>query len=221
MIERHPEIEKPGGSLTALPIIETQAGDVAAYIPTNVISITDGQIYLEGDLFYGGVRPAMNVGISVSRVGGSAQVRAMRQVAGRLRLDLAQYRELEAFAQFAAELDTATQRQLARGERMVEVLKQGQYKPLPVENQVMIIFAGTQGLLDDVAVSDIRTWEAEFYDFIRASHPDLGSAIRESGQLTDETRGRLIQAVEEFKGYFAASRRGEEASRVAAAAVGG
>jgi F-type H+-transporting ATPase subunit alpha len=157
MVKGHAEIEKPGGSLTALPIIETQAGDVAAYIPTNVISITDGQIYLENDLFYAGVRPAMNVGISVSRVGGSAQVRAMRQVAGRLRLDLAQYRE------FAAELDEATQQQLARGERMVEVLKQGQYLPLPVENQVMIIFAGTNGYLDDVEVADIRQWEAEFY----------------------------------------------------------
>jgi F-type H+-transporting ATPase subunit alpha len=153
MIKGHPEIEKAGGSLTALPIIETQAGDVTAYIPTNVISITDGQIYLENDLFYAGIRPAMNVGISVSRVGGAAQLKAMRQVAGRLRLDLAQFRELEAFAQFAAELDAATQAQLGRGERMVEILKQGQYQPLPVENQVMVIFAGANGFLDKIGAT--------------------------------------------------------------------
>jgi F-type H+-transporting ATPase subunit alpha len=214
MIKGHPEIEKPGGSLTALPIIETQAGDVAAYIPTNVISITDGQIYLENDLFYAGVRPAMNVGISVSRVGGSAQVRAMRQVAGRLRLDLAQYRELEAFAQFAAELDEATQNQLARGERMVEVLKQGQYQPLPVENQVMIIFAGTNGYLDDVEVADIRQFETEFYDLVRASHPEIAAAIREEGKISEETEEKLRAAIETFKENFAASRR-EQAPAVA------
>jgi F-type H+-transporting ATPase subunit alpha len=214
MIKGHPEIEKPGGSLTALPIIETQAGDVAAYIPTNVISITDGQIYLENDLFYAGVRPAMNVGISVSRVGGSAQVRGMRQVAGRLRLDLAQYRELEAFAQFAAELDEATQNQLARGERMVEVLKQGQYLPLPVENQVMIIFAGTNGYLDDVEVADIRQFETEFYDYVRASHPEIAAAIREEGKISEETEEKLRGAMETFKENFAASRR-EQAPAVA------
>jgi F-type H+-transporting ATPase subunit alpha len=190
-----------------MPIIETQAGDVAAYIPTNVISITDGQIYLENDLFYAGVRPAMNVGISVSRVGGSAQLKAMRQVAGSLRLDLAQYRELEAFAQFAAELDAATQRQLARGVRMVELLKQGQHAPLPVENQVMIIFAGTSGLLDDVAVSDIREWEAQFHAFMRASHPEVGAAIRKKKELTDEVRSQLEGAIREFKEYFAAGHR--------------
>ena len=208
----HGEIEKAGGSLTALPIIETQAGDVSAYIPTNVISITDGQIYLEGDLFYGGVRPAVNVGISVSRVGGSAQVRAMRQVAGRLRLDLAQYRELEAFSQFASELDQATQRQLARGERMVEVLKQGQYSPLSVEQQVMIIFAGTRGHLDDVDVEDIRQWEQDFYQFMRATHPDVQKAIREEGKLTDEVEEKLAAAIKEFKEHFGARRRHESAS---------
>jgi F-type H+/Na+-transporting ATPase subunit alpha len=207
MIQGHPEIEKPGGSLTALPIIETQAGDVSAYIPTNVISITDGQIYLENDLFYAGVRPAMNVGISVSRVGGSAQVKAMRQVAGRLRLDLAQYRELEAFAQFAAELDSATQNQLARGERMVEILKQGQYHPLLVENQVMIIFAGTQGHLDEVEVSDIQDWEVGFYDFMKGSRPEVGAAIRERGELTDELREELTKAIIEYKELFAAHKK--------------
>jgi F-type H+-transporting ATPase subunit alpha len=208
MLKTHAEIEKPGGSLTALPIIETQAGDVAAYIPTNVISITDGQIYLESDLFYAGVRPAMNVGISVSRVGGAAQVKAMRQVAGRLRLDLAQYRELEAFAQFAAELDAATQRQLGRGERMVEVLKQGQYVPLPVENQVMVIFVGTNGHLDDVEVSDIRAWEADFHDYMNASQPQIGKAIREQKELTDEIRDKLTNAITEFKEIFKAHKRG-------------
>jgi F-type H+-transporting ATPase subunit alpha len=207
IIKGHAEIEKPGGSLTALPIIETQAGDVAAYIPTNVISITDGQIYLENDLFYAGVRPAMNVGISVSRVGGSAQLRAMRQVAGRLRLDLAQYRELEAFAQFAAELDTATQKQLARGERMVEVLKQGQYQPLPVEHQVMIIYAGTNGHLDDVEIADIKNWEAEFHGFMKASHPDVGKAIRAEGAISEETEEQLKKAIKEFKERFLASKR--------------
>jgi len=212
IIKGHGEIEKAGGSLTALPIIETQAGDVSAYIPTNVISITDGQIYLEGDLFYAGVRPAVNVGISVSRVGGSAQVRAMRQVAGRLRLDLAQYRELEAFAQFASELDQATQRQLSRGERMVEVLKQGQYAPLPVENQVMIIFAGTRGFLDDVPVEDVRQWEQDFYQFMKASHPDIPQAIREQGKLTEEIEQKLSAAMREFQEHFGAGRRREEES---------
>ncbi len=216
IIQGHAEIEKTGGSLTALPIIETQAGDVAAYIPTNVISITDGQIYLENDLFYAGVRPAMNVGISVSRVGGSAQLKAMRQVAGRLRLDLAQYRELEAFAQFAAELDAATQRQLGRGERMVEVLKQGQYQPLPVEHQVMIIYAGANGYLDDVEVADIKEWEADFHNFMKASHADVGKAIRAEGQISEESEERLKKAIEEFKeGFFAGKRR--ETAKPAAA----
>ncbi len=217
IITGHPEIEKPGGSLTALPIIETQAGDVSAYIPTNVISITDGQIYLEADLFYAGVRPAMNVGISVSRVGGSAQLKAMRRVAGRLRLDLAQYRELEAFAQFAAELDAATQRQLARGERMVEVLKQGQYQPLPVESQVMVIYAGTNGYLDDVEVSDIKAWEADFYAYVKASHPELGAEVREKGTLDDELEKRLVAAIKEFKEVFGAGRRQAKRAKASAA----
>jgi F-type H+-transporting ATPase subunit alpha len=182
---------------------------VAAYIPTNVISITDGQIYLQGDLFYAGVRPAVNVGISVSRVGGSAQVKAMRKVAGRLRLDLAQYRALEAFAQFASELDAATQRQLARGERTVETLKQGQYQPMPVERQVMIIYAVTRGHLDDVDVSDIREWEQNFHEFMQIEHPDIGQAIRESGQLTDEVEEQLKAAIEEYGKFFQARSEGE------------
>jgi len=193
-----------GGSLTALPIVETQAGDVSAYIPTNVISITDGQIYLEADLFYAGVRPAVNVGISVSRVGGAAQIKAMKKVAGRLRLDLAQYRELEAFAQFAAELDPATQRQLARGQRIVEVLKQPQYAPMPVEHQVMIIYAVTNGYLDDVPVDRIRAWEAGFHDFLRTRRPELGEAIRTSGDLSKETEDKLIAAIQEYREIFAA-----------------
>src|SRR5688500_7316029 len=170
--------EHGGGSLTALPIIETQAGDVSAYIPTNVISITDGQIFLESDLFYAGVRPAVNVGISVSRVGGSAQTKAMRGVAGRLRLDLAQYRELEAFAQFGSELDATTQKQLARGARTVEILKQPQFAPMPVEFQVMTIYAVTNGLIDDVPVDQIREWEHGFHDYMRTRHPEVGEAIR-------------------------------------------
>jgi F-type H+-transporting ATPase subunit alpha len=206
MVKRHPEIEAPGGSLTALPIVETQAGDVAAYIPTNVISITDGQIYLQADLFYAGVRPAVNVGISVSRVGGSAQLRAMRKVAGRLRLDLAQYRELEAFAQFASELDPATQRQLARGERVVETLKQGQYQPMPVEQQVMIIFAVTRGHLDDIEVSRVRAWGEGFREWMRANHPAIGQAIRDKKDLTDEIESQLAAAIDEYTKYFQAER---------------
>src|SRR5690554_4614903 len=193
-----------GGSLTALPIIETQAGDVSAYIPTNVISITDGQIFLESDLFYAGVRPAVNVGISVSRVGGSAQIRAMRKVAGRLRLDLAQYRELEAFAQFGSELDPATQRQLARGQRTVEVLKQPQYAPMPVEHQVMILYAVTNGYLDEVPVERIRAWEAGFHDFMRDRHPEVGEAIRTTKDLSEETEKQLVAAIREYSATFAA-----------------
>ncbi|HEX4825978.1 MAG TPA: F0F1 ATP synthase subunit alpha, partial [Candidatus Polarisedimenticolaceae bacterium] len=174
-----------GGSLTALPIIETQLGDVSAYIPTNVISITDGQIYLESDLFYGGIRPAVNVGLSVSRVGGSAQVRAMRQVAGKLRLDLAQYRELAAFAQFGSDLDRATQAQLARGQRMVELLKQGQYQPLPVEKQVVIIFAGTQGMLDELPVDAIREFEPVLYSYLERRAPQILTDIREKREIPD------------------------------------
>ena len=191
--------EMGGGSLTALPVIETQAGDVSAYIPTNVISITDGQIFLETDLFFSNVRPAINPGISVSRVGGNAQIKAMKQVAGRLRLDLAQYRELEAFAQFGSELDQATQKQLARGERVVEVLKQPQYQPMAVEQQVMIIFAVTGGLLDDVPVEAIRDWERGFRDFIAAEHPQIGEEIRTRKVLNDELSARLKAAIEAYK----------------------
>ncbi len=201
-IEGHPDIKKPGGSLTALPIIQTQAGDVSAYIPTNVISITDGQIFLETDLFYSGVRPAVNVGISVSRVGGNAQIKAMKKVAGRLRLDLAQFRELEAFAQFGTELDAATQRQLERGERTVEILKQGQYDPMPVERQVMVIFAATQGYLDDLEVSEIRAWETGFLEYMRAQEPGVGKAIREQGQISDETDAALRKAIEFYTEIF-------------------
>ena len=201
IIAAHPDIKVPGGSLTALPIIQTQAGDVSAYIPTNVISITDGQIYLEGDLFYSGVRPAVNVGISVSRVGGAAQIKAMKQVAGRLRLDLAQYRELEAFAQFGSELDPATQRQLARGARTVEVLKQGQYVPMAVEEQVMAIFAVTRGYLDDVEVADIKQWENAFLEFMQ-SRPALAERLREEKALSDELESQLVDAIAEFKKIF-------------------
>jgi F-type H+-transporting ATPase subunit alpha len=188
-----------GGSLTALPVIETQAGDVSAYIPTNVISITDGQIFLETDLFYSNVRPAINAGISVSRVGGNAQIKAMKQVAGRLRLDLAQYRELEAFAQFASELDQATQRQLARGARVVEVLKQPQYQPMPVEKQIAVIFAVTNGYLDDVDVGEIREWERDFHEFMDARHPELLRVIRTQKALSDALAAQLKAAIEEFK----------------------
>jgi F-type H+-transporting ATPase subunit alpha len=192
-------IFRPGGSLTALPVIETQAGDVSAYIPTNVISITDGQIFLEADLFYAGVRPAINVGISVSRVGGSAQIKAMRQVAGRLRLDLAQYRELEAFSAFASDLDAATKRQLERGARTVEVLKQPQYQPVPVEQQVMIIYAVTNGHLDDVPVAAIREWERGFRDFAHAQFPQVGDRIRTERALSQQTEEELKRAIGEYK----------------------
>jgi len=202
VIKQDPRIKKPGGSLTALPIIETQAGDVSAYIPTNVISITDGQIFLDTDLFYSNVRPAINVGISVSRVGGNAQIKAMKQVAGRLRLDLAQFRALEAFAQFGSELDAATLRQLARGQRVVEVLKQGQYQPMPVEEQVLVIYAVTTGFLDDVEVKDVRAWEAAFLEFMRAGHADLGATIRKTKTLSDDVMGRLKTAVEAFKAVW-------------------
>jgi F-type H+-transporting ATPase subunit alpha len=195
-----------GGSLTALPIIETQAGDLSAYIPTNVISITDGQIFLESDLFNQGVRPAINVGNSVSRVGGSAQIKAMRQVAGTLRLDLAQYRELAAFAQFGSDLDKATQAQLNRGARLVEILKQPQYEPLPVERQVAIIFAGTNGYLDTIAVSELHTFETELYKFVETRHPQLFPAAADKKQLDDELRGALEAALKEFAGEFATRR---------------
>src|SRR5436309_1360009 len=188
-----------GGSLTALPIIETQAGDVSAYIPTNVISITDGQIYLAGDLFYSGIRPAINVGLSVSRVGGSAQIKAMKAVAGSLRLDLAQYREMAAFAQFGSELDKATQAQLARGQRMVELLKQGQYQPMPVENQVISIFAGTNGYLDDVPVNRIRQFEEELLAYVTREHPKIQRDIVAKGKLDDELMTGLRNMLTKFK----------------------
>src|SRR5947209_7896180 len=188
-----------GGSLTALPIIETQAGDVSAYIPTNVISITDGQIYLETDLFNQGVRPAVNVGLSVSRVGGSAQIKAMRQVAGTMKLELAQFRELAAFAQFGSDLDKATQAQLARGQRLVELLKQPQYEPMPVDKQVIAIFAGFSGYLDDLPVDSVRKFEADFLRFVESSHPGILNAMREKKTLTDEIKGEMTQAVADFK----------------------
>ncbi|MGE3512454.1 MAG: F0F1 ATP synthase subunit alpha [Vicinamibacterales bacterium] len=206
LLERAAKLNKElgGGSLTALPIIETQAGDLSAYIPTNVISITDGQIFLESDLFHQGVRPAINVGNSVSRVGGSAQIKAMRQVAGTLRLDLAQYRELAAFAQFGSDLDKSTQAQLTRGARLVEILKQPQYDPLPVERQVAIIFAGTNGYLDNVPVSEVRNFESELYKFLESRHPQIFRDIVEKKQLDDQLKSALGQAVKEFGGDFAA-----------------
>ena len=197
--------ELGAGSLTALPIIETQAGDVAAYIPTNVISITDGQIFLETDLFNSGVRPAINVGLSVSRVGGAAQIKATKQVAGTLRLDLAQYRELAAFAQFASDLDTLSRNQLERGQRMVEVLKQPAFSPLSVEKQALIIFAGNAGYLDDVNVSDVVRFEAELYPFIEASYPQIFENIRSSKKIDDETDALMKKALEEFKLNFSAN----------------
>jgi F-type H+/Na+-transporting ATPase subunit alpha len=193
---------KGGGSLTALPFIETQAGDVSAYIPTNVISITDGQIYLESDLFNSNIRPAVNVGLSVSRVGGNAQIKAMKQVAGPLRLDLAQYRELAAFAQFGSDLDKSSQAQLNRGKRLVEILKQRQYQPLPVEKQVAIIFAATRGLLDDLAVEDCRAFEAEMYTFLENSKPGVLNAIREKKTLDDTLQKDLMAAINELKDRF-------------------
>ena len=192
-------LEHGGGSLTALPIIETQAGDMSAYIPTNVISITDGQMYLESDLFYAGIRPALNVGLSVSRVGGAAQTKAMRQVAGKLRLEVAQYRELAAFAQFGSDLDKATRDQLERGKRITEVLKQPQYEPMPLEQQAMIIYAVTSGFLDDVPVAQVTAFERAFHRFMATNHPEVGKAIAESKELTEEVSSSLEKAIEEFK----------------------
>ena len=192
------------GSLTALPIIETQAGDVSAYIPTNVISITDGQIFLETDLFFSGVRPAINVGLSVSRVGGSAQVKAMKQVAGTLRLALASYREMAAFAQFGSDLDAATQRQLNRGARLVEILKQGQYVPLPVEKQVVAIFAVNNGYVDEYPATDVQRYESEMISFMESSYADLLSTIAEKKAIDDELEGKIKAALDEFKGQFVA-----------------
>jgi F-type H+-transporting ATPase subunit alpha len=194
--------EKGGGSLTALPIIETQAGDVSAYIPTNVISITDGQIYLETDLFNSGVRPAVNVGLSVSRVGGNAQIKAMRQVAGTLRLDLAQYRELAAFSQFGSDLDKATQAQLARGQRLTEILKQGQYAPLPFSKQILIIYAGTQGLLDDLSVDQLRDFEKGLYEYVDLNNPGVLSTIEEKKILDDDLRKSMTDVIKQYKDQF-------------------
>jgi F-type H+/Na+-transporting ATPase subunit alpha len=196
--------EKGGGSLTALPIIETQAGDVSAYIPTNVISITDGQIYLETDLFNQGVRPAVNVGLSVSRVGGSAQIKAMRQVAGSLKLELAQFRELAAFAQFGSDLDKATQAQLNRGQRLVEVLKQKQFSPLPFSKQILIIFAGTSGVLDDMPVEQVRDFEAELYRYVEGSNPGLLSAIMEKKVLDEQIKADMKKVIQDCKEAFVA-----------------
>jgi F-type H+-transporting ATPase subunit alpha len=194
--------ELGGGSLTSLPIIETQAGDLSAYIPTNVISITDGQIFLESDLFHQGVRPAINVGNSVSRVGGSAQIRAMRQVAGSLRLDLAQYRELAAFAQFGSDLDKQTQSQLNRGRRLVEILKQPQYQPVPVEKQVAIIYAATKGFLDNVDIEQVRRYEEDLYRFLETRHADVLTGIAEKKILDDELKAKLEAGLAEFAKQF-------------------
>jgi F-type H+/Na+-transporting ATPase subunit alpha len=197
-----------GGSLTALPIIETQAGDVSAYIPTNVISITDGQIFLESDLFYSGVRPAINVGISVSRVGGNAQIKAMKKVAGTLRLDLAQYRAMEAFAQFASDLDAASRAQLERGRRLVELLKQDQYVPLPVERQVIIVYAGTNGFTDKLPVESLREFETELYRFIDEKYPEIWTEIREKREMNDELKAKVDKALKTFTKRFVASKEG-------------
>ena len=206
LLERAARLNKEngGGSLTALPIIETQAGDVSAYIPTNVISITDGQIYLEADLFHSGIRPAVNVGLSVSRVGGAAQIKAMKKIAGMLRLELAQYRELAAFAQFGSDLDKATQRQLERGKRLTEILKQGQYVPLPVEKQIVIIYAATNNYLDDLPVEAAGLFEKELYEFLDTGKPELGREILKKGEIDDELKAKLTEALDEFKDRFAA-----------------
>jgi len=205
LLERAAKLSKAkgGGSLTALPIIETQAGDISAYIPTNVISITDGQIFLEADLFNAGIRPAINVGNSVSRVGGSAQIKAMKQVAGTLRLDLAQFRELAAFSQFGSDLDKATQAQLARGGRLVEILKQAQYQPIDVEKQIAVIWAATNGFVDDIAIEDVRDWEAQFTAFLENAKSSLLEAIRTQKTLNDDLKAQLKAAGEEFASRFA------------------
>ncbi len=204
LLERAAKLSKEmgGGSLTALPVIETQEGEVSAYIPTNVISITDGQIFLQPDLFYAGVRPAIDVGISVSRVGGDAQIKAMKKVAGSLRLDLAQFRELEAFAQLGTELDKVTQAQLDRGRRMVEILKQPQYKPMSVEEQVAIIFAGSQGFLDDLAVDKVRDFEEKFLKHLREVHPEVGTSIKKEGQIVPDTEKKLRTILGDFKAAY-------------------
>jgi F-type H+-transporting ATPase subunit alpha len=194
--------EYGGGSLTALPIIETQAGDISAYIPTNVISITDGQIFLESDLFYAGIRPAVNPGLSVSRVGGNAQTKAMKQVAGRMKLELAQFRELAAFAQFGSDLDPATQRQLDRGQRITEILKQPQYQPWPLEDQVMVFYAVTNNFLDRVPLDRVAEWEDAFLKYIKGSHPNIGRTIATAKKLEDDTANGLKIAIQDFNQMF-------------------
>lgn len=218
LLERSAKLssELGGGSITSLPIIETLEGEVSAYIPTNVISITDGQIYLQPDLFFAGQRPAMNVGISVSRVGGAAQTKAMKKVSGGLRLDLASFRELEAFAQLGTDLDAATQSRLDRGYRMVELLKQGQYQPMAMVDQVMMIYAGTRGHLDDVKREDVAMWEKEFLTFVRDQMPELRKAIDESNQLDDKSEKTLEGAIAEFKRQRAAALVVQPSSTVAA-----
>jgi F-type H+-transporting ATPase subunit alpha len=213
LLERSAKLsdEMGGGSLTALPIIETKGGDVSAFIPTNVISITDGQIYLETDLFFQGVRPAINAGISVSRVGGSAQIRAMKKVSGTMRIDLAQYRDLEAFASLGSDLDQASQNQLDRGERTVEVLKQPQFGPVPVEEQVVIIWAVTNGKLDDVPVADVRRFDTELREYVRSRHPDIGEHLSSEGTLTDEIVEQLSSAIDDFKASFDSGAPGDDA----------
>jgi len=205
LLERACKLNKEhgGGSITALPIIETQAGDVSAYIPTNVISITDGQIYLETDLFYAGQRPAMNAGLSVSRVGGAAQTKAMKSVASQLRLDLAQYRELAAFAQFGSDLDKATMARLIRGERVTEILKQGQYEPMPMEEQVISIYVGVNGYLDDLERDKVKEFEADFLKYMRSAYADVVATIRETGKMDKDTEEKLVKAINEFKSTFA------------------
>jgi F-type H+-transporting ATPase subunit alpha len=205
--------DEGGGSLTALPIVETKGGDISGYIPTNVISITDGQIYLEEGLFNAGVRPAINVGRSVSRVGGNAQIKAMKKVAGSLRLDLASYRDLESFAAFGSELDKASQAQLARGARLVELLKQLQFAPVAVEDQVISIFAGTNGFLDDIPVEDVKRFESELLEYVRSRHPDIPREIVEAGSLSDASEKQLGLAIEEFKKSFSPEEEGEPGAR--------
>src|SRR5579859_5175365 len=217
LLERAAKLSKElgGGSLSALPVIETQAGDVSAYIPTNVISITDGQIYLESDLFNAGIRPAINAGISVSRVGGNAQIKAMKQVAGTLRLDMAQFRELAAFAQFGSELDKATQAQLGRGQRLTEILKQDQYQPLPVEKQILIIYAGTNRYIDDLPVEDVRRFEKELYSFVETNYNGVLKTIREKKAFDDALRADVKKALDDFKERFVPSTKTAEAATAA------
>jgi F-type H+-transporting ATPase subunit alpha len=204
LLERSAKLNKDfgGGSLTALPIIETQAGDVSAYIPTNVISITDGQIYLESDLFYKGIRPALNVGLSVSRVGSAAQTKAMKKVAGKLRLDLAQFRELEAFAQFGSDLDENTRKQIERGKRTVEILKQAQFQPMPMENQVAVLYALTNGFVDDVEVEEVRKWETDFQTYLDSSGKEVLKLIADKKELTDDVIKKLEKVIKDFKDVY-------------------